>query len=67
MSHLNAAYLQRLLGFKKPEQLVEFLSQPDRPTGGMRPPDSHYEAIRELQDEEERAEQPKSRKATSTK
>ena len=53
-SHMSAEYFMKLLGFETPEELVEFLNQPDMPTGGMKPPDDYYEAIQELEDEEER-------------
>ena len=46
-------YLMKLLDMPKKEML-EFMSQPDVPTGGTKPPDDHYEAMDQIAEEQEK-------------
>lgn len=46
-------YLMELLEFPNLKELREFLNAPEAPTGGMRPPNGHYEDIDQLMDMEE--------------
>lgn len=48
----QSEYLMKYLGMNR-TQLSEFLSKPDKPTGNMAPPDSHYEAMQETADAQE--------------
>ena len=45
-------YLMEMLGYPTLLELRKFLNEPERPTGGMRPPDGFYQDIQSLVEEE---------------
>jgi len=47
----------KLLGFETRDELIQFFNSPERPTGGMKPPDDHYAAMQELADAQEEDEE----------